>query len=370
MITDFIILMGIGKSGKSTYAEKLRKQGYKRIAIDKHFKYGTGIKAYHNLVKHIVKLANDNPNTKYVLDGHINACTSLETGHRVYIGHGFEELQRQLKYHVVRGVVVATRLLTLRQRGSTETKERVHWLYSWFLLTCASINIVKGEGENEEILSDNEAMAYILEQEDYVTPTKVGSEIILKKLKRRLQVKAPHHGDPYYQTVELTDGLKIQGYNKNYEHKTWKKIKDHLHVLGKSVAEVGCHHGFYLLAIENLSPSKLTGFDFNCWTVESAYQIAHVRESIATYEHLNIDNQDLPEKYDTILVMNALRHFKNQPAAFKRIFTSARETVVFETGYDAAQLQNIAASYGFKERHSMVGREGKKPRTIYFFDRS
>jgi len=369
MATDFVILMGLGKAGKSTYAKKLAGGGYHRIDIDKHFKYGQGIKAWYDLVRYIVKLLNDNPDTKYVLDGHINACTCLKTGRRVYSGHGFEFIQAQLRHHVVRGIVVLQSMTELKKRGSKETEERMKWLYAWFLTTRGSISSVIGSGENKTILARNEAMAYVLGQKEYITPTRVGSKLILQKLKHRKIVRAPHHGDPYYQTVELSDGLKVQGYNKNYEHKTWKKIKDHLNVRGKSVAEVGCHHGFYLLAMEELGAEKLHGYDFNPWTVESAYQIAHFRESIATYELFNIDDQDLPEMYDVILVMNALRHFKKSKQALRRIFTHAKDTVVFETQYDVDKLRCIAQLHEFAETHFMVGRDGPKPRKIIFFDR-
>ena len=137
--------------------------------------------------------------------------------------------------------------------------------------------IIRGSEDNPIVCSKDGAMAIVLGRDEPVSPGKVGSEWILEKLKRRKIERAPHHGDPYYQTVELAGTTPIKGYNGNHEHKTWNTIKNFLDVKGKSVGEVGCHHGFYLLNVKQHGAGRVVGYDFNPYTVESATQIAHFR---------------------------------------------------------------------------------------------
>lgn len=372
-MSELIILLGIGRAGKTTFAETFEQKGYKRISIDKHFKYNTGMKAWRNLVDCICNLLNKNPNTNYVLDGYINACTCLKTGMRIYTGHGFDGIQANLNHHMIKPIVVVQSKKVLYERGSEETEERISWLYAWFLTMRGIDTIVVGSKDNCIISSKERAMSLVLDMDEPIAPTKVGSQHILERLKKRKIEKAPHHGDPYYQTIELTDGLMIQGYNRNYEHTTWDMIKEHLDVKNKRVAEVGCHHGFYLLKIKEQGASVVHGYDFNPWTVESANQIAHFRELNVDYMLRNIDTNKLSGLYDIILVMNTDHHFHDPEGSLRKIFSRARECVLIETqdknrfidGSNFARVSTIAEEFSFKEHTRLESK--RKNRIILLY---
>lgn len=362
MSRKLIILMGIGRSGKSTFAKKLKTDGYKRISIDGHFKYNQGIQPWHDFVDYLVDTLNSSGDRDFVLDGFINACTDKKIGYRIYTGHGFKYIQERLKYHEIKPVVVVESVDTIHARSRkmskpVEDRERIVWLYAWFLTMRGIGTAVLGSKDNPVISSREKAMSLVLGKEESITPTKVGSKHILKRLKRRKVERAPHHGDPYYQTIELNDGFVVKGYNGNNEHKTWKIISKFLKVKDKTVAEVGAHHGFYLLKMKELGAKIAQGFDFNPWTVESANQIAHFREIDVNHTLLDIDKENLPMSYDIILVMNTDHHFHDPKGSLRKIFTKAREHVLFETrdnnrfvdGSNYARLATIAKEQGFRE---------------------
>lgn len=367
-MAELVILMGLGKCGKTIYAKKLeRESGYRHISIDKHFAYNKGMDPWYDFVGYLVKLLNDNPSDNFVLDGYINACTDLITGARVYTGHGFSQIQEQLKYHTIKPVVVVISKDVFRQRKSKETDERIFWIYAWWLTMRGVNSIVLGSGANPEINSRDKAMAIVLGQDKPVSPALVGSEWILKKLKRRKVERAPHHGDPYYQTVELAGTALIQGYNRNYEHGTWNTIKGFLGIKGKSIGEVGCHHGFYLLKALEAGAKKAVGYDFNPHTVESATQIAHFRELDVNYHLLDIEKEDLSESFDVILVMNTFHHLKNPEAGLNKVFAKAKEKIFFETQLNPERHKKVAAKYSFVLTRKLGSKRPK--RVILIFEK-
>ncbi|MHA2023960.1 MAG: class I SAM-dependent methyltransferase [Candidatus Thorarchaeota archaeon] len=370
-MSEVVILLGIGRSGKTTFARTAFKN-HEYIGIDKWFSYNKGIAAWHDFVRRFTKHLNEHSDQDFVLDGYINACTDQSNGTRIYTGHGFSCIQTKLNCHTIRPIVVVESIEHIHSRSEAkkaniESRERISWLYAWFLTMRGIDTIVLGSGSNPVISNRDRAMSIVLGKDDLVTPTKVGSKHILRRLAKRKAERAPHHGDPYYQTVELTDGHIIQGYNRNYEHQTWKKVAGLLSVKGRSVGEVGCHHGYYLLQLKEQGAGKVVGYDFNPYTVESATQIAHFRELDVNYVQLDIDREELPQKFDLMLVMNVVRHFKMPVESLRRIFNSTKCQIVFETQFDIKALLGIAKLHAFELTHTVDS--ARPERTVLIMER-
>ncbi len=130
-----------------------------------------------------------------------------------------------------------------------------------------------------------------------------------------------------YHTIELPFGYKIQGYNQDYEHRSWEQIKDIYDFKDKRVADIGCFQGYFCFEIKK-SAKVVHGFDKNISAIEIAKEIANLKEMDIKFEVFDIDKKEILEQYDVILLLNAWQHLKNIERDFSKIFSKAKAVIL------------------------------------------
>jgi len=108
---EIIILLGTGRSGKTTYAHKIEKEkGYEYISFDKNYHY-TGEKEFFIfldfLADGIGSGLNDNKDKNFIMDGY-----------QYFNGdNNFKYLKSKLKFHKIRSIVVFENYNIIQSRG-------------------------------------------------------------------------------------------------------------------------------------------------------------------------------------------------------------------------------------------------------------
>jgi len=137
--------------------------------------------------------------------------------------------------------------------------------------------------------------------------------------------------DKYYQTIELPFGHKIQGYNVDSEHRSWEQIEEIYDFKDKKVADIGCFTGYFCFEIKK-SAKIVHGFDKVDQAIETAREIAELKEIDIKFEVFDLDNEEIKEEYDVILLLNVWQHLKNLELDLNKIFSKTK-TVILEMGF-------------------------------------
>ncbi len=177
-----------------------------------------------------------------------------------------------------------------------------------------------------------------------------------------------------YHTIELPFGYKIQGYNQNYEHKSWDQISRMYDFKDKKVADIGCFQGYFCFEIKKLAKT-VHGFDKNISAIETAGEIAKLKELDIKFEVFDLDKDVIPESYDVILLLNTWQHLKNIEVDFHKMFSKAK-AVILEMDFvklkphwsmiSREKLIEIAKAYN----HELKKEFGSaRRRTIMLFER-
>ncbi len=176
-----------------------------------------------------------------------------------------------------------------------------------------------------------------------------------------------------YHTIELPFGYKIQGYNEDYEHRSWNQIKEIYDFKDKRVADIGCFQGYFCFEIKK-SAKVVHGFDKNVSAIEIAQEIAKLKELDIKFEIFDLDKEKIPEDYDVILFLNASQHLKNIEEDFNKIFLKAKSVILeipFEklkphwSMIDKESLFKIAKKYNHELKKEFKSFRG---RTIMLFE--
>ena len=308
-MNEIIILIGNGRSGKTTYAHKLEEQGYEYISLDDHYHY-KGKEQYFKFLDFLAEKLN-NLEKDFVLDGYCYFEGDKD----------FAYLRPKLINHKIRPMIIfiSRKLIKNRSEEKIEeirTIEQITKDYERFrkFWNIEGFEFVEGDGENRKLESYEEGMRIVN------GITKQDVEDFLIKLKGR-------NHDPFYQTIELPFDMKIQGYNADFEHKSWNEISQIYNFKGKRVADIGCHNGFFCFGAKSYGASDVVGYDKNPQAVETAKEIALLKGFDITFKTLDIEVEDIPE-YDVILFLNASHHLNNAVAVFDRIFSRARDVIL------------------------------------------
>lgn len=180
--------------------------------------------------------------------------------------------------------------------------------------------------------------------------------------------------DKYYQTIELPFGHKIQGYNVDSEHKSWEQIKEIYDFKGKKVADIGCFTGYFCFEIKK-SANIVHGFDKVVPAIETAREIAKLKELDIKFEVFDMDKEEIKEEYDIILLLNVWQHLKNLELDLNKIFSKTK-TVILEMDFvklkphwsmiSKEKLFEIAEKYNHKLKKEFTSARG---RTILLFEK-
>ena len=308
-MAEIIILIGNGRSGKTTYAHKLEEQGYEYISLDDHYHY----KGEEEFLAFINLLADklNNSDKNFVLDGY---CYFEKD-------RNFDYLIPKLKNHKIKPTMIFTNCELIRKRseekiGEIRAKEQIIEDYERFrkFWNIEGFEFIEGIGENRKLDSYEEGMKVVK------GTTKKDVEDFLVKLKGR-------NHDPFYQTIELPFGMMIQGYNADFEHKSWNEISKIYDFKNKKVADIGMHNGYFCFEVKNHGAFEVVGYDKNPQAVETAKEIACLKEFEITFKTLDIEEKDIPD-FDVILFLNASHHLTNPVAVFDRIFSRAKDVIL------------------------------------------
>lgn len=311
-----MILMGMGESGKTTYAKGIAKErNYEYLDFDSFCPYGGGNNFFRTLDS-IIKILNENPDKNYILDGYVYPLNGE------YLGTDFDYLKKRIK-HKIKPVVIYTNaeIISKRvnKRGSPDKvdKDFVIQIYKdiskyWDLNNAdfveASNNEFKRFGSYDEVIK---VVKGINEQD-------------VRNFIQKLELRYPHN----YQSIELPFGYKVQGYNNNYEYESWDRIKNLFNFKDKKVADIGSSWGFFCFKVKEKGARSVIGFEKNKKDVKIAREVALLNESDVDFEVLDVDKKDIPIwACDMTLFMNVSHNLKNPTYAFAKIFDRSRNVI-------------------------------------------
>ena len=150
---EIIILVGVGRAGKTTYAHKIAKEkGYEYLTIDGNYHY-TGKEEYFRFVDYIAMTLNMNPEINFILDG--------------YLDHDdhFKYLKSNLSSHKIKAVMVFTNCEVIRSRGSGQgtlrSKEYIIEKYKEFQKAWDFDEFIEGDGNNKKVKTHEEVMKIV-----------------------------------------------------------------------------------------------------------------------------------------------------------------------------------------------------------------
>jgi len=130
-----------------------------------------------------------------------------------------------------------------------------------------------------------------------------------------------------YQTIDLPFGYKIQGYNQDFEHKSWYQIREMYDFKNKKVADIGCFHGYFCFEIKK-SAKIVHGFDHLASAIEIAKGIAKLKELDIKFEVFDLDKEEILESYDIILLLNTWQHLKDLEGGLNKTFSKAKAVIL------------------------------------------
>ena len=301
---EIIILVGSGRAGKTTYAKKIKEEkGHEVISIDTNYHY-KGKEEYLRFLDFVAEKLNANPKKNFILDGYIG-----------FDDH-FTHLKGRLKHHKIRPVVIFALPDVILGRPSKfkgTTREQIVNLYKNGIRECWDIEEFIDCTDGFKKTSYQEIFSSLITKQDVVD--------FLKRLKTE-------NYDQYYQTIGLPFGMKIQGYNADYEHRSWEKIIRMFTFKGKTVADIGCFNGYFSFEVKDCGAKLVRGFDKCVPAIETAREISNLKGIEAKFDVLDIEKEDIDGNYDVILFLNISQNLKNPDIAFERVFEKSDSAIV------------------------------------------
>ena len=130
--------------------------------------------------------------------------------------------------------------------------------------------------------------------------------------------------DKTYQDIEYID---FKGYSESY--KTWDAIKDLIEWKDKTVADLGCFHGYFSFLIARHG-GKVVGMDRSPEVLETTEILNRCYGNIIQTKQW-VGGDPVGEEFDVALVLNVMHHFADQEKALQNI---KAKWVIFEVKYD------------------------------------
>ena len=346
MSAELIILIGSGRVGKTTYAHKIEKEkGHEYISIDNTYNWDKGRTGYFEFLDTLSNKLNSNSDKNYILDG--------------YVGHDgqFKYLKEILKHHKIKPIIVFAGLKEFKERYTEKFSKEIKFrnnpegvkkrvddilkvmgnlyrsIHDWWCIDTGIYGYINSSGD---VLKESNYAEMV---KTFLTKEKV--EEFLKELETKKY-------DKYYQTIDLPFGLKIQGYNADYEHKTWEKIKDIYDFKDKKIADIGGFHGFFSFNMCEKGGNAIV-LDSYVGAVETGIKIARLKGLEVKFKVFDVEKDEIPEKYDLILFTNISHHMKDVKKTFDNLFkhTNAIITEIQFSNITREELIKIAKDNGF-----------------------
>ncbi len=344
MEKEISILFGSGHSGKTTYANKIKKEGYEYLSIDKHYHYN-GEKAYFEFLDLVVDNLNNNPNRNFVLDGYM------------YFDKSFDYLKERLKHHKIKSILVFANprviLARSKNKNTTMTKESIVRTYKEIIDNWQIDECIDNSDNNFKKVWKQKIYESLLVKEDVID--------FLGKLKTK-------NYDKYYQTIELPFGIKIQGYNNDYEHKSWDIISKICNFENKKVADIGCFNGYFCFKVDECLAQRVVGYDKCIPAIETAKEISNIKGLDVNFEVLDIEQQEIPD-YDIILFLNTSQHLKDPGTSFEKIFAKGKRIIIEMQFSNISKEKVLAIAKGYNHRLIKEEKSYRPNRIIMVFEK-
>jgi 2-polyprenyl-3-methyl-5-hydroxy-6-metoxy-1,4-benzoquinol methylase len=160
--------------------------------------------------------------------------------------------------------------------------------------------------------------------------------------------------DPSYQTIELQDRVLREGYTTSGE--SWERIQRWgIDWHGKSVADLGCFHGYFCFKAEEAGAASVVGYDRSSGALAVAAKLAQLRASICVFKSAELSRTVFSKTFDVALLMNTLHHVSDQVSCLCSVFFAAREAVILEINKkEKPAIERIAGVAGFVKAGEMA----------------
>lgn len=314
-----VILTGVSRTGKSTYAKYLNEtQQYKIINFDSFYNYVNpgSIEDNFNKLKELIGTSR-----KIVLDGYWNDDDRYFKLFKQYICNNVQPV-----------VTLASLPVIVKRRNEFFDK------YGWLKFT--------GEGIIEIIIYVNNIPEWIDFKEAKFMDTSENSfkeininsprEInkYLKELNKPIFKQYLDLIDPYDQFYQDIEVINYIGYSKSYL--TWERIQNLVDWKDKRIIDLGCNHGYFSFKVNKAGAKKVTGLDCNknvldtieiiYWLMDYGYPVEQYDCNRMKYSTCNPilsfkyweSNDDITE-CDIILCLNVLHHFTNPELTLRQM---------------------------------------------------
>lgn len=246
MIKEVIILTGLSRSGKTTYAKHLEKtQGYKYISFDSFFSYKNN-KSNKYYFKKIKQLAGNSE--RIVLDGYFSNIDKY-----------FKEFKKQVCNNVQSIIIVVSMPVNIKRKEEHYKRKFIDVIYTvipYLKMFPKNVNYKESKFIDTSDNTFKEVNINSVEElEQYLR--KINKEVFKGYLN---SIKY----DKLYQDIEV---INFEGYSKSKG--SWERIKDLVNWKDKSVIVLGSNHGYFSFKIEEQG-AEVLGLDCHKGVLETA----------------------------------------------------------------------------------------------------
>ncbi|MCB9896745.1 MAG: methyltransferase domain-containing protein [Planctomycetes bacterium] len=143
---------------------------------------------------------------------------------------------------------------------------------------------------------------------------------------------------PKYQRIELPYGLSTDGEDRR---ETAERILPE-RMDGKSLLDIGCFLGFFEHEALRRGAARAVGIDINPDRLRQARGLAECLGLPVEFHRCDLEHDELPGRFDTVLCLNVLHHVYDPVAALDRLLRATKERLVLEmAGTWTAVMQGL-----------------------------
>ena len=132
--------------------------------------------------------------------------------------------------------------------------------------------------------------------------------------------------DLSYQDIELPYGFSTGGKDRSW---TCERIfaED---MSGKSVLDIGTKYGYFCFEALKRGANRVVGIDVDPESIQKAKMVADCLGAEVEFLRLNIEKEELTEKFDYVLCLNLLHHLKNPIGLLDKVIDLTKERLILE----------------------------------------
>jgi len=349
MVKKLIICVGSSGTGKTTYAKKLQREGFKFIDFDNNCNYAvkdkTNPEGFINY-KNIEEEIESSDGEDCVLDGYT-----------IGYDYGLESMKKfvgdmDLEIHQM---VCSPRVIFKRQLRS---KVKVHPMRQ---MSSQCINLtkklegsgaiikrIKTELDFEEISFEEALKTFFMEDKS-------------KDISKFLEDLGNLSHDKNYQDIEVEGEQIFEGYSNS--KLTWNRLRRLVDWDGKTVCDLGCFHGYFSIKAAELG-AKCLGIDRSDYVLDIARRVATLNGLNCEFK-IHDMQEPFSHKSEVYLVLNMLHHVKKPEVALESIFSNCDEAIFEINLPQKEQIDEFAGVHGFSLVKTLSSHRSKRVILLY-----